>query len=116
MGFGECRFGCGEKTNIDYTIPLKHLNTGLQVCGLWQHYMEVHNVKPKKEIRDLIFGKPVDLAKLPKTPPLDYVKVLYVEKTDSGYDHEVGESPDWEFIHRLDDLIHKFGRERLSFV
>jgi hypothetical protein len=76
--------------------------------------MEVHNVKPKKEIRDLIFGKPVDVSKLPKTP-LNYVKVLYVEKTKRGYDHEVGESPDLEFIHRLDELISKSGEKILYF-
>jgi hypothetical protein len=115
MGYGYCRFGCGEKTNEDYSIFLEEPNVMLLVCGMWRHYAEVHYVQPKKEIRDLVLGKPVSLKNLPKVEPLNSVPVLFVEKKPFGYDHKVGNSPDREFIDRMQELIDKKGR-RLIYM
>lgn len=111
MGFGYCRFGCGEKTNIDYMVMVG--NVGLQVCGMWRHYAEKHNVLPKKEIRDFIFGKLADVSNLPKMLPLNYPAVYYVGKKDSEYDHEIGSSADMEFIEKFQRIVDK-GQSTIS--
>jgi hypothetical protein len=107
MGFEYCRFGCGEKTDEEYAVMLREPKIMLMVCGLWYHYAVTHFVQPKKEIRDLVLGKPLNLKKLPRMKYLDSVPVLYVEKGLFGYNHNIGKSPDWEFINKLKELVDK---------
>jgi len=122
MGYGYCRFGCGHGTNVDYAVRMKEPDIVLQVCGMWRHYAEYHNVQPGKEIRNLVMGEPdVDVSKLPrmKIGRTYRVPVLFVEKVKGGlfrkdkYTHEVGKSPDAEFIEKLQSLIDELGQEML---
>lgn len=122
MGYGYCRFECGHGTNIDYMVQLKELDIILQICGMWRHYAECHNVQPKKEVRRLIMGEAdIDVSKLPKMEMggIYTVPVLFVEKVKGGvfrkekYTHEIGNSPNTEFIDKLQNLIDELGQEVL---
>ena len=120
MGYGYCRFGCGYKTNEDYLVQMKEPDIILLVCGMWRHYAEYHKVQPRKEIRELVMGKDVDISKLPRreTGDMNAIPILFVEKRKGlfkkdTYTHKIGESADTEFIEKLQNLIDKFGQKIL---
>lgn len=38
----------------------------------------------------------------------EHLMVLYVEKTEKGYTHQIGTKPDTEFIGKLETILKKF--------
>jgi hypothetical protein len=115
MGFAFCRFreqtGCKELGSQEWHISLNESNVILNIPSMWKHYMQEHLVQPTNEEREIV------LSANPKNVSGTFigtrglqsfreVKILYVEKLESGgYTHQIGTSPDTEFINKLEEII-----------
>ena len=116
MGFALCRFseetGCGETGSRHYIVHLPDINTKINVPEMWKHYMLEHLIQPNKEEREAIMnanpqkasGKLIRMRSAEKPKE---VNVMYVEKTDDGYSHEIGMVPDYEFIRKLESILSR---------
>ena len=118
MGFALCRFreetGCSKTGSQHYWVQLHNLGALIDVPELWKHYMTEHLVQPNERERFLIENADVDhsdgihLYTLGRDAPgkrPEFEQVLYVEKTATGYTHEIGTKPDTGFISKLERLI-----------
>ncbi|MBI2042810.1 hypothetical protein HYT25_00275 [Candidatus Pacearchaeota archaeon] len=112
MGFALCRFrertGCNETGSKYYNLFLGNLH--VNVPEMWKHYMINHLVQPLSEEREIIMGADLNDVKgsvvgtrgitLPR-------QILYVEKTDEGYTHQIGTKPDQKFIDKLESILER---------
>lgn len=117
MGFAFCRFreetGCKETGSRHYNINLEDLNVAISVPSMWKHYMTEHLVQPTAREREVIMkadpeqatGERIQTRGLERP---EYLMVLYVEKTEKGYTHEIGAKPDTEFIEKLEKIVKRF--------
>ncbi len=118
MGFAVCRFnketGCNETSSRHYHIDVQDKDLRLNVPDMWKHYMTKHLVQPTKEEREAVMS--LDLSQINTqmmqtrsistyAHPSKELLVLYVEKTDTGYSHEIGTKPDTEFIEKLEEIL-----------
>jgi hypothetical protein len=117
MGFALCRFkdetGCQVTGSQEFHIRLEDLKVDLNVPTMWRHYMIEHLVQPNKDEMDTIMNADVNntTGKFMQTRSMEQnrkLHVLYVEKTDSGYTHEIGEKVDKEFINKLDLILKPY--------
>jgi len=113
MGFAICRFeqdkGCNAMGSQEWHIFFgdKYIN----VPSMWKHYMTGHLIQPTEEERQTIMNADPSGArgKLIQTRGAQLLlqqKILYVERIGKDqYTHEVGESPDFEFIEKLENIL-----------
>lgn len=118
MGYGFCRFGqClrlsfekRPKTSLDYKILLPDQNLELYICGLWEHYASQHNILPPQRAREAVMASDPNKATTKiirwRGESLERITMYFVEKTYDGYNHEIGDSPDKEFIIKLKEIIY----------
>lgn len=116
MGLGFCRFDECQKlpikeksTNLDYNIILPDQNLELCICGLWEHYATQHNVLPPRRARDAVMAADPSKATTNvirwRGQRLEILSLYFVEKTNEGYNHKIGDSLDTEFITKLKQII-----------
>ena len=108
MGIGYCRFNCGFGVSDDIHIEMPDCK--LVVCGAWNHYMTEHKVLlPPYQRKIVMESDPMQAhsevmryrgEEGPRT-----LRILFVEKTPSGYDHKIGIGVDTEARDRLERLI-----------
>ncbi len=116
MGWAECRFkdetGC-KRTGSSH-ILLEVIDSGdkLNIPIMWEHYAIDHRVQPSENERSIVMNLSPDKVRgrIIQTRsitgiPVEGVPILYVEKTENGYSHEIGEDVDWRFTQHLDSLL-----------
>lgn len=108
MGSALCRFsedGCQETGSQHYYVNLP--NAKLNVPSLWKHYMTEHLIQPTDLEREVIMAANPDQATGRRviTKSVEEIKILYVEKTDTGYTHQIGTEPDIQFIEQLEKIL-----------
>jgi hypothetical protein len=113
MGFAFCRFkentGCSVTGSTEYMVHLEDKNILLNVPEMWKHYLEDHLVQPLRSEREVVMSADPMYANAcligtfgtPREIP-----ILYVEKTQGGYTHEVGRVVDAEFRDKLQTLVN----------
>lgn len=114
MGFALCRLhdetGCSETGSQEYHIHLQDLNVKLNVPSMWKHYMTEHLVQPTQREREVVMGADPSRAtgeffgtrSFQKT---EEIMLMYVERENGGYTHQIGAEPDMEFIEKLEDIL-----------
>jgi len=116
MGFAFCRFrektNCSEIGSQEYHANLLDLNVIINIPSMWKHYMTEHLVQPTEREREIVMSAELDQAtcQLINTRSLqrpEEIKIMYVEKTDTGYTHQIGKQPDTEFINKLETILDK---------
>nr|MCK4930098.1 hypothetical protein [Nanoarchaeota archaeon] len=117
MGFAFCRFheetGCDETGSQEYHVHLEDLDVMINVPSMWEHYMTKHLVQPTKREKEVIMSADPEKAtgrfiQTRGTENPEELMVLYVEKTESGYTHQIGTKPDTKFIEKLETILKKF--------
>ena len=96
-----------------FWVQFHDLGVGIDVPGMWKHYMTEHLVQPTERERYLIMAADVEHADGIHLYSLgtgtsgrpEYEQVLYVEKIGSGYSHTIGTEPDTEFISKLERIL-----------
>jgi len=116
MGWANCRFqeetDCSETGSVDYHVNVGNLGVVLNVPSMWEHYATEHLVQPTAREREVVMdADPSTVSgrrRLTRSlHQQETVKILYVERTDSGYTHDVGTEPDTEFIDKLELILSK---------
>ncbi len=113
MGIAFCRFkeetGCAEIASEHYLINLEDLEVRINVPAMWKHYMTEHLVQPTEKERETIMAANPDrtsgtlIGTRSASEPKE-VKIMYVEKIDGSYSHEIGNKADTEFIEKLETI------------
>ena len=106
MGYGFCRVeGCKKGTNTDHLIAVYDGKNEylLLICGMWKHYSQDHKFQPTEKEQRIVMNS----EKLPESRAEAETRqrIMFVERTPEGYDHKQGESPDENWIAKLDKLI-----------
>jgi hypothetical protein len=113
MGYALCRFdGCTEKGSTHYLVRLTDLNKILNVPIMWKHYMTEHLVQPTELEREIVMAADPEKAisgMIVTGCMTSEIKVMYVERTETGYTHELGDKPDTEFVDKLEMILSKSG-------
>lgn len=117
MGRANCRFkqdeGCTETGSEHYEVFLSDLGIRINVPIMWKHYAQEHLVQPTEEERETVMKSNPKRAsgKLVTTKSIDMpreLNILYVERLGRNrYTHEIGTTPDSEFIEKLETLLGK---------
>lgn len=116
MGFALCRFrketSCSEIGSREYHVNLLDLNVMINIPSMWKHYMTEHLVQPTERARGIVMAADLNQAtgQLISTRSLqrpEEVRIMYVEKTDTGYTHQIGKQPDTQFIDKLEKILDK---------
>ncbi len=116
MGFALCRFheetGCSETGGQEYRVHLQDLNIMINVPSMWKHYMDEHLVQPTELERDVVMSADPtratgQLIRTRSSQRSEEIKVMYVEKTDTGYTHQIGTKSDVPFINKLETILNK---------
>jgi hypothetical protein len=122
MGWANCRFkdetGCKETGSSHYHVTLEDIGVMLDVPCMWKHYMTEHLVQPTERERQAVMAANSDKASSKKIQTRgrpEIIQVMYVEKTDRGYTHNIGTRPDTEFIEKLETLIGNKGEPLMTF-
>ncbi|MCX6821039.1 MAG: hypothetical protein NT016_03750 [Candidatus Aenigmarchaeota archaeon] len=125
MGSGGCRFkGCEERSSVDYIVGMPEYGLNLQVCGMWKHYAQAHNVHPYKELRSAVMGDAdADPAALRRINGASYhieggmpgcINAFFVERAHPfgrRWNYRIGGAPDAPFVSRMQQLIDERGQE-----
>jgi len=116
MGFALCRFreetGCSKTDSQEYHVYLSDLDVMINVPSMWKHYMTEHFVQPTEREREVVMSADPTQAtgQLIGTRSLqrpEEVMIMYVEKTNTGYTHQIGTQPDTQFIDKLETILNR---------
>ena len=116
MGWADCRFkdeaGCKRNGSAHILLDILDSRDQLNIPIMWEHYTIDHKVQPNVNERSIIMNLSADKVRgrIIQTRSvsggsIDGVPILYVEKTEKGYSHNVGEDVDWRFVEKLDSLL-----------
>ena len=115
MGWANCRFqedeGCNQTGSQEWRLYLPDVNRAINVPSMWKHYMTDHLVQPTAEERRVIMAADPSKAtgKFITTRGAaepELLMVLYVERLGKNhYTHQIGTTPDTEFIGKLEAIL-----------
>jgi len=115
MGFAYCRFreetDCSEMGSQHYNVHLSDLDVMINVPSMWKHYMTEHLIQPTQREREFVMAADPNQAtgtlittrsqERPKE-----LRIMYVEKNETGYSHQIGTQPDIQFIDKLETILN----------